>query len=102
MAVTCMSGCFRKASSTWSPRLPTPIKPNRTRSLAPEARVAPSAVAAPAKMGVFEKSRLVQGFIAMVQFVAERGQHAPGIASGNAEGRENLGSAWAVGLAGSD
>src|SRR5664279_588345 len=37
-ATTSASFCLRKASSTWSPRLPRPMKPRRTRSLAPITR----------------------------------------------------------------
>ena len=48
MATTSASLCARKASSTWSPRLPRPMKPRRTRSLAPATRRAPRAVATPA------------------------------------------------------
>src|ERR1019366_8826837 len=37
-ATTSASLCWRKASSTWSPRLPRPMNPSRTRSLAPRTR----------------------------------------------------------------
>src|SRR5436190_14056272 len=61
--MTWASDCCKNASSTWSPRLPKPIQPNRTRSLALAARAAPSAVVAPAKTRVFVNSRRVQEFI---------------------------------------
>src|SRR5919107_556944 len=51
--------CARNASSTWSPRLPTPMKPTRTRSLAPRMRVAPSAVPTQAAAAVLPNVRRV-------------------------------------------
>ena len=40
-ATTWASGCARKPFKSWQPRLPTPMKPSRTRSLAPSTRPAP-------------------------------------------------------------
>src|SRR5687767_7777508 len=64
IATTCASLCFRKASSTWSPRFPTPMKPRRTRSLAPSTLAGASVVAIPAPAAAFVNSRRVSLLIA--------------------------------------
>src|SRR5262245_13158790 len=57
-ATTWQSLCCRKASSTWSPRLPSPMNPSRTRSPAPRTREALRAVVseAAARVAYFPKS----------------------------------------------
>src|ERR1044071_5418755 len=60
--MTSQSACFKKASRTWSPRLPRPINPNRTRSLAPRTRSAANAVVAPARKRLFVNLRRVHAF----------------------------------------
>src|SRR5579864_8975286 len=57
-ATTSASLCWRKASSTWSPRLPRPMKPRRTRSLAPSTREAARAVPSPARVDVVKSRRV--------------------------------------------
>src|ERR1035441_5281461 len=64
-ATTSASLCLRKASSTWSPRLPRPMKPSRTRSLAPSTRKDESAAVAPTAASVRVNSRRVIGLAAM-------------------------------------
>src|ERR1035437_1658120 len=61
-ATTSASLCLRKASRTWSPRLPTPIKPSRTRSLAPRTRKDRSAAVVLRAASVWVNSRRVIGF----------------------------------------
>src|SRR5688572_8039862 len=58
IAVTCASLCFRKASSTWSPRFPTPMKPRRTRSFAPSTLAGASVVASPAPAAIVNSRRV--------------------------------------------
>src|SRR5688572_30093335 len=57
-ATTSQSLCVRNAESTWSPRLPMPTNPPRTRSFAPYTRLAESAVAV-ATVADLAKSRRV-------------------------------------------
>src|SRR5438128_1872739 len=60
-ATTSASLCSRKASSTWSPRLPRPMKPRRMRSLAPRTRRALRAVPRPAKVACWVNWRRFRG-----------------------------------------
>src|ERR1017187_2252470 len=70
IATTSASLCLRKASSTWSPRLPTPMKPRRTRSLAPSTRKDESAAVALTAARVRVNSRRVMGMTGRVFGIA--------------------------------
>src|SRR5688500_12726286 len=64
-ATTCASSCARNALSTWSPRLPTPMKPRRTRLLGAVvcavacAGLKPAAAPTPIAAAALVKSRRV-------------------------------------------